>query len=94
MTKTTRKLRIHGRVQGVFYRESMRQQAIALEINGWVRNRMDGSVEAVIQGDQGKVEEMIAWARQGPAHARVERIEIDTPSAAETFSSFERLPTA
>ena len=74
--KLTRQLRIHGRVQGVWYRESMRQQAQRLGVTGWVRNRSDGTVEAVVQGAAGAVEAMIEWARQGPPSAKVERVDI------------------
>jgi acylphosphatase len=74
--KVTRRLRIHGRVQGVWYRESMRQQAQQHGVTGWVRNRGDGTVEAVVQGDAPAVERMIDWARQGPPSAAVERVDV------------------
>lgn len=73
----TQRLRVHGRVQGVWFRESMRLEAERLEVAGWVRNAPDGTVEAVIQGAPEAVEALIEWARQGPPLARVERIEID-----------------
>jgi acylphosphatase len=88
----TRHLLITGRVQGVWYRESMRQEAERLGVTGWVRNTRDGAVEAVVQGDEAAVEALIAWAWEGPPAARVEGIEA-TP-AAGSFSGFERLPTA
>jgi len=92
MDKVTRHLHVYGRVQGVFFRESMRQRAMELGITGWVRNRSDGSVEAVVQGSPQNVEEILAWARRGPERARVERVE--TSEAVGNFERFERLPTA
>jgi len=72
----THHLRIHGRVQGVWFRESMRVEAERLNVAGWVRNMHDGGVEAVIQGPSGAVEALIKWARTGPPLARVDRVEI------------------
>jgi acylphosphatase len=90
--RVTRRLRVHGRVQGVWFRESMRQEAEALAITGWVRNRMDGTVEAVIQGNAQAVGAMAAWARCGPRDARVDRVEeSDEPPGA--FKTFEKRPT-
>ena len=89
--RTTRRLVIRGRVQGVWFRESMRIEAEALGVAGWVRNRVDGSVEAVVQGPAAAVEAMIAWARRGPEAAHVERIEIE--EAAGEFARFEKRPT-
>ena len=67
-------LRIFGRVQGVWFRESMRREAERLGVAGWVRNQPDGSVEAVAQGAPAAVDALVAWARIGPPQARVERI--------------------
>jgi acylphosphatase len=64
--RATRRLAIRGRVQGVFFREAMRQEAARLGVAGWVRNRRDGSVEAVVQGAPAAVEAIVAWARRGP----------------------------
>ena len=72
----THHLRIHGRVQGVWFRESMRVEAERLNVTGWVRNTPDGAVEAVIQGPAGAIEALIEWARSGPPLARVDRVEI------------------
>lgn len=71
------RLVIHGRVQGVFFRDSMRREAQALGIAGWVRNRNDGTVEAVVQGERAAVDAIVRWARRGPEHARVERVETE-----------------
>jgi acylphosphatase len=67
-------LQIEGRVQGVWFRESMRREAERLGVAGWVRNRPDGSVEAVAQGAPDAVDALVEWARVGPPQARVERI--------------------
>jgi acylphosphatase len=97
----TRHLRIAGRVQGVWYRESMRQEADRLDIKGWVRNRLDGTVEAVVQGDEFKVGQIIAWCRRGPEHASVTRVDIDetipqiggTTQLNARFDAFVKLAT-
>ena len=72
----TQRLRIHGRVQGVWFRETMRLEAERLEVAGWVRNRDDGSVEADLQGLPAAVDRLLAWCRVGPAGARVEGVEV------------------
>jgi len=84
----TQRLRIHGRVQGVWYRESMRREAERLNVAGWVRNAPDGSVEAVVQGSAAAVDALIQWARSGPPLARVERIELSETCG--RFSGFEK----
>lgn len=73
---TTRLLRIIGRVQGVGYRGNMAQQAQRLGLAGWVRNRSDGSVEALAHGPALAVEVLINWAHHGPALARVEAVQV------------------
>jgi len=90
--RIARRLRIHGRVQGVWFRESMRQEAEALGITGWVRNRMDGSVEAVVEGSPAAVEAITAWARRGPRGAEVRLLDVeDEPPAGH--AAFEKRPT-
>lgn len=81
-------LRIEGRVQGVWFRESMRQEAERLGVSGWVRNRPDGSVEAVVQGADAAVDALLAWSRQGPPMARVDRVV--TRIAAGDYAGFEK----
>ncbi len=88
----TRHLRITGRVQGVFYRESMRMRAEALGVTGWVRNLRNGAVEAVIQGEENAIAELIAWCRIGPPAAAVSNVEISF--APGHFTRFERLSNA
>ena len=89
--KITLRLQIYGLVQGVFFRDSLRQQAEALDVSGWVRNRRDGSVEAMLQGDEIAVETLIAWCRIGNSRSRVERVEIEEGHG--KFTGFERLDT-
>ena len=65
---------IEGRVQGVLFRHHTRQTAVGLGLKGWVRNCMDGSVEAVFEGDREKVDQMIEWCHRGPSQAGVTRV--------------------
>jgi acylphosphatase len=74
---------IRGRVQGVGFRHAMRRQAATLGLEGWVRNRLDGSVEAVVVGAPDQVELLLAWARHGPRGAEVVAVEHRAASAAE-----------
>ena len=67
---------ISGRVQGVFFRDTSRQQARLLRLAGWVRNLPDGRVEAVFQGEAAAVQQMIDWSHQGPPRALVEEVEV------------------
>jgi len=94
--KITRHLRIQGHVQGVGYRAALCAEAESGGISGWVRNRRDGSVEAVVQGGADAVERLLAWARRGPPAAKVVAVgvreaqgDLDKP-----YSGFEQLPTA
>ena len=84
----TQHLLIQGRVQGVWFRESMSHEAERLEVTGWVRNTPDGAVEAVVQGSDEAVDALIAWAHAGPPMARVERITLT--DAQGQFSGFEK----
>ena len=65
---------IEGRVQGVLFRHYTREMAIQLGVTGWVRNRRDGSVEAVFEGDKKSVDKAIAWCHRGPSSARVTNV--------------------
>jgi acylphosphatase len=86
---TTLHLTIHGRVQGVFYRDSMRREARQLAVTGWVRNCLDGTVEALVQGEPAAVEAIVQWARNGPPHANVEHVGIEPGDG--NYASFEIL---
>jgi len=67
---------VTGRVQGVFFRAETRDRARSLGLGGWVRNNGDGSVEAVFEGDEERVESMVEWCRRGPAYAKVENVQV------------------
>ncbi|HKD33827.1 MAG TPA: acylphosphatase [Gaiellaceae bacterium] len=69
---------IRGRVQGVFFRAEARARAESLGLAGWIRNAMDGSVEAVFEGDDARVRSMVEWCRRGPSGARVDEVEAET----------------
>jgi len=68
--------RVEGLVQGVYFRDYAQKEARALELSGWVRNRPDGSVEVVLEGEPEKVEAMIAWLHTGPPQAEVKKVQV------------------
>jgi len=92
MATLVRRLAIRGRVQGVGYRYAMTREAERLGLTGWVRNRVDGSVEAVVAGPARDVDALIHWARRGPALAHVSAVDVD--EATGVFEGFEQRPTA
>jgi acylphosphatase len=92
MMRTVR-IRIEGRVQGVSFRDWMQDEARSLSLGGWVRNRRDNSVEAVISGDPASIDDMLARCRQGPPAARVSDLAIVSEDG-ESFADFEIRPTA
>lgn len=71
-----RRLVIHGRVQGVFFRDSLRRLSEQHGVAGWARNTWEGTVEAVLEGDETAVEQIVSFAQDGPEGARVERVEL------------------
>lgn len=73
---TRRRVIVHGRVQGVFFRDTVRRHALAAGIAGWVRNTQEGTVEAVFEGELGAVERLVALCHEGPRGARVDRVEV------------------
>ncbi|MGE0357487.1 MAG: acylphosphatase [Burkholderiales bacterium] len=85
-----RRLRIHGLVQGVGFRYALEREARRLGLAGWVRNRRDGTVEAVVQGHAPAVEALVAWAHRGPPSARVARVEVTEDGGG--FTDFGVLP--
>jgi acylphosphatase len=91
--RKTLRASITGRVQGVWYRAWTIEQATARGLTGWVRNRRDGSVEALFSGPAAMVDDMVAACRNGPKMARVERVET-FDAEAPTQPGFAELPTA
>lgn len=89
-----RRIVVHGRVQGVGFRYATVEAARALGVDGWVRNRRDGTVEAWLQGPADAVERAIAWARRGPPAARVERVDIEETGPSPGLAGFSQAPTA
>ncbi|ELX13087.1 acylphosphatase [Janthinobacterium sp. HH01] len=88
------RLLVAGRVQGVGYRAAFAERARALGLSGWVRNRQDGSVEAVVDGEAHAVEAITAWARRGPPAAVVSSVTVDDGPALEAVAGdFKILPT-
>lgn len=89
---TARLLRIHGIVQGVGYRNALHTQALRLGLAGWVRNRSDGTVEALVAGPTQDVDALIEWARRGPPAASVSKVEWEGATA-PTDHGFMRADT-
>jgi acylphosphatase len=93
---TTVHISITGRVQGVGFRDAVCAQAQRHGVRGWVRNRRDGSVEAILQGEPAAVDAMLAWARRGPPGARVAEV-IAGPATGDldrSYEGFDWLPSA
>ncbi len=83
------RVNVFGLVQGVFFRLNTKQKAEELGIKGWVRNKEDGSVEIVAEGDEDKIERLIEWCKLGPGMARVDRVEVEKDTTKEKFKGFE-----
>jgi acylphosphatase len=71
-----RRVVVHGLVQGVFFRDSVRRRASSADVSGWVRNTGEGAVEGVFEGESAAVEALVAFCREGPRGARVDRVEV------------------
>lgn len=80
---------VSGRVQGVFFRSETQRKARQFGITGFVRNLLDGRVEAILEGEREKVEKVIKWARRGPFFARVEKMEANWEKYRREFKEFE-----
>lgn len=81
-------IRVHGRVQGVYFRASAQREAKRLGLTGWVRNRKDATVELVAEGEETGIKDLIAWAQQGPSAARVEKVDVRWRSFVGDFFDF------
>lgn len=93
-TTITRLLRIHGLVQGVYYRQSMIETARRLGLQGWVRNRLDGTVEALASGPAEAVQALITWAQAGPPAARVDEVRVQEAACDPPVQGFVQRETA
>ncbi len=82
-----RRVVVHGHVQGVFFRDSVRRLAERHSVSGWVTNRWDGTVEAVFEGEDDAVERLVAFCREGPRGAQVESVDVSEEDA-EGLSGF------
>ena len=89
MPRVARRAVVHGRVQGVFYRDTVRRAAQQRGVAGWAANRSDGTVEVWLEGEQDAVESMLRVLRSGPPRAVVERVEVDEaePQGLESFET-------
>ena len=87
MTVVRRRVMVGGRVQGVFFRASCRDRAVAIGVHGWVRNLDDGRVEVVAEGEPDAVDALVAWCRNGPPHALVTEVHVTT-EAPEGLTGF------
>ena len=85
---------IHGRVQGVGYRDAAVQAAFTLDVSGWVRNRSDGTVEARVQGDAAAVDRFVEWCKRGPPLARVSKVDASDVAADTSLRDFAWRATA
>ena len=83
------RLIIYGRVQGVWFRDSTRREALMLELCGWIKNRPDGSVEVLAEGPEENVEKLIKYCHQGPAHAQVSNVDEIREEWMGEFISFD-----
>lgn len=86
--KTTVHVLIFGRVQGVWFRASTKQKAEQLGLKGWVKNTDDGCVEAVFQGNEDRVMEMINWCNHGPPLSKVEKVDVTKKQSLDVFEDF------
>lgn len=93
MTKTERRvlIQVSGRVQGVFFRASTRDQAQGLGLGGWVRNRSNGDVELLAEGEAGGIARLLAWCHTGPTLARVDTCHITYQTPTGEFDRFSVL---
>lgn len=88
MEKVRAHVIIAGRVQGVFFRHHTQEMATLLNLTGWVKNRRDGAVEAVFEGEREKVNQMIQWCHRGPAEAKVVKVDTTWETYSDEFRDF------
>ena len=88
MEKARAHVIIEGRVQGVFFRHHTQEMAYKLNVTGWVKNRRDGSVEALFEGDKKQVDQIIQWCHRGPSEARVMNVHVTWEDYTGEFDDF------
>ncbi len=88
MEKVRARVLIEGRVQGVFFRYRTQETALKFDLKGWVKNRRDGSVEAVFEGDKEKVDQIVQWCHRGPSEAKVTKVHLSWEDYIEEFDDF------
>ncbi|MGZ3513988.1 MAG: acylphosphatase [Thermodesulfobacteriota bacterium] len=88
MEKVRARVVIEGRVQGVFFRHHTQEMASKLEVKGWVKNRRDGSVEAVFEGDRERVDQIIQWCQRGSSGAKVRNVSVTQENYTGEFEDF------
>ena len=79
---------VRGRVQGVYFRASTQREAKRLGLTGWVKNRPDGNIEVLAEGEEEGLKDLIAWANKGPSAARVERVDVRWRGFSGDFADF------
>ena len=89
MNNLRMRLIIQGRVQGVWFRDSTRREALSLGVFGWVRNRRDGAVEVLVEGSEKNVKKLVSWCRQGPPSAKVTGVHETSEEWENEFTSFD-----
>ena len=85
------RLFVTGRVQGVFFRQSLKAKAIQNDIFGWVKNLQDGRVECLLEGNEKNISVLVKWANSGPANAIVENVEVHNEKFDNEFTKFDVL---
>jgi acylphosphatase len=88
MEKVRARVIVEGRVQGVFFRSHTEEMAFRLGVKGWVKNRRDGRVEAVFEGDKEQVDQIIQWCHRGPSEARVTKLHLSWEDYTGEFEDF------
>ena len=91
MSKQRIRLFVTGKVQGVFFRQTLKVMAKENDVFGWVKNLEDGRVEAVLEGDEDKISRLVEWAHGGPANARVDDVNMHNETFSSEFSTFDVL---
>ena len=85
------RLFVTGRVQGVFFRQSLKAKSIQNDVFGWVKNLQDGRVECLLEGNEKNISVLVEWANSGPANAIVENVEVNNEKFDNEFTKFDVL---